>query len=89
MPNLSEWRGSRQRYDDSARFRKRTWPGPSLPTAYRSPLTTLIDRHHQLEREASAASTDEGEHLPATTLSEPGDLLLGDDRRTLRVRGAP
>ncbi|WP_435846967.1 2OG-Fe dioxygenase family protein [Streptomyces eurythermus] len=26
---------------------------------------------------------DSGAHLLTTTLSEPGDLLLGDDRRTL------
>lgn len=31
----------------------------------------------------SGVYTDAGEHLLTTTLTEPGDLLLGDDRRTL------
>ncbi|UXY28701.1 2OG-Fe dioxygenase family protein [Streptomyces sp. HUAS TT20] len=31
----------------------------------------------------SGVYTDEGEHLMTTTLSQAGDILLGDDRRTL------
>ncbi|MEU7720815.1 2OG-Fe dioxygenase family protein [Streptomyces tibetensis] len=42
----------------------------------------LIDRLNVTGGESSVYS-DDGTHLLTTTLSTPGDLLLGDDRRTL------
>ncbi|MFC9911913.1 2OG-Fe dioxygenase family protein [Streptomyces sp. NPDC059862] len=42
----------------------------------------LIDRVNVVGGE-SGVYADTGAHLLTTTLSEPGDLLLGDDRRTL------
>ncbi|OBG13152.1 hypothetical protein A5765_01015 [Mycolicibacterium celeriflavum] len=42
----------------------------------------LIGRDNAVGGESSVFSAD-GRHLLSTTLSEPGTLLLGDDRRTL------
>ncbi|WP_163553958.1 2OG-Fe dioxygenase family protein [Candidatus Frankia alpina] len=42
----------------------------------------LINRLNVTGGESSVYSND-GEHLLTTTLAEPGDLLLGDDQRTL------
>jgi hypothetical protein len=42
----------------------------------------LVDRHNAVGGESSVCDLD-GNRLVTTTLSEPGTLLLGDDRRTL------
>jgi hypothetical protein len=44
----------------------------------------MIDRHNVTGGESSVHN-DDGEHLITTTLAEPGDILLGDDRRTLHA----
>jgi hypothetical protein len=46
-------------------------------------ITSLMIGRANVTGGESGVYTDEGEHLLTTTLSEPGDLLLGDDRRTL------
>ncbi|MEV3990596.1 2OG-Fe dioxygenase family protein [Streptomyces sp. NPDC049837] len=46
-------------------------------------ITSLMIGRTNVTGGESGVYTDEGEHLLTTTLSEPGDLLLGDDRRTL------
>ncbi|MEU3373164.1 2OG-Fe dioxygenase family protein [Streptomyces sp. NPDC006660] len=46
-------------------------------------ITSLMIGRTNVAGGESGVYTDEGEHLLTTTLSEPGDLLLGDDRRTL------
>ncbi|QGV79466.1 2OG-Fe dioxygenase family protein [Streptomyces ficellus] len=46
-------------------------------------ITSLMIGRTNVTGGESGVYTDAGEHLLTTTLSEPGDLLLGDDRRTL------
>ncbi|MFD4526776.1 2OG-Fe dioxygenase family protein [Streptomyces sp. NPDC058470] len=46
-------------------------------------ITSLMIGRVNVTGGESGVYTDEGEHLLTTTLSEAGDLLLGDDRRTL------
>ncbi|MFC4610108.1 2OG-Fe dioxygenase family protein [Streptomyces maoxianensis] len=46
-------------------------------------ITSLMINRTNVTGGESGVYTDEGDHLLTTTLSEPGDLLLGDDRRTL------
>ncbi|MGW6642957.1 2OG-Fe dioxygenase family protein [Streptomyces iakyrus] len=46
-------------------------------------ITSLLIGRSNVTGGESAVYTDAGEHLITATLSEPGDLLLGDDRRTL------
>ncbi|RFU83247.1 hypothetical protein DY218_28700 [Streptomyces triticagri] len=46
-------------------------------------ITSLMIGRVNVTGGESGVYTEEGEHLLTTTLSEPGDLLLGDDRRTL------
>ncbi|MCX5048904.1 MULTISPECIES: 2OG-Fe dioxygenase family protein [unclassified Streptomyces] len=46
-------------------------------------ITSLLIGRTNVTGGESAVHSDEGEHLLTVTLSEPGDLLLGDDRRTL------
>ncbi|MCX5421490.1 2OG-Fe dioxygenase family protein [Streptomyces sp. NBC_00078] len=46
-------------------------------------ITSLLIGRSNVTGGESAVYSDEGEHLLTVTLSEPGDLLLGDDRRTL------
>ncbi|MFE6053967.1 2OG-Fe dioxygenase family protein [Kitasatospora sp. NPDC056446] len=46
-------------------------------------ITSLLIGRDNVEGGESAVYTDAGEHLLTTTLARPGDLLLGDDRRTL------
>ncbi|MBL1082178.1 2OG-Fe dioxygenase family protein [Streptomyces actinomycinicus] len=46
-------------------------------------ITSLLIGRTNVSGGESGVYTDAGGHLLTTTLSEPGDLLLGDDRRTL------
>ncbi|QNS05286.1 2OG-Fe dioxygenase family protein [Streptomyces xanthii] len=46
-------------------------------------ITSLMIGRTNVTGGESGVYTDEGEHLMTTTLSRPGDILLGDDRRTL------
>ncbi|MFJ8828030.1 2OG-Fe dioxygenase family protein [Streptomyces sp. NPDC102467] len=46
-------------------------------------ITSLLIDRHNVSGGESSVHTDDGEHLLTTTLTVPGDLLLGDDRRTL------
>ncbi|MFI5759465.1 2OG-Fe dioxygenase family protein [Streptomyces sp. NPDC051563] len=46
-------------------------------------ITSLMIGRTNVTGGESGVYTDAGEHLLTTTLTEPGDLLLGDDRRTL------
>ncbi|WP_328742808.1 2OG-Fe dioxygenase family protein [Streptomyces caniferus] len=46
-------------------------------------ITSLMINRVNVEGGESAVFTDSGEELLTTTLTSPGDLLLGDDRRTL------
>ncbi|MEU9197845.1 2OG-Fe dioxygenase family protein [Streptomyces hundungensis] len=46
-------------------------------------ITSLMIGRTNAAGGESGVYTDKGEHLPTCTLSEPGDLLLGDDRRTV------
>ncbi|MET9361621.1 2OG-Fe dioxygenase family protein [Streptomyces sp. NPDC006632] len=46
-------------------------------------ITSLMIGRANVTGGESGVYTDDGEHLLTTTLAEPGDLLLGDDRRTL------
>lgn len=46
-------------------------------------ITSLMIGRGNVTGGQSSVYADDGEHLVTTTLSEPGDILLGDDRRTL------
>ncbi|MEU8683760.1 2OG-Fe dioxygenase family protein [Streptomyces sp. NPDC048611] len=46
-------------------------------------ITSLMIRRLNVEGGESAVFADSGEELLTTTLTHPGDLLVGDDRRTL------
>ncbi|MER5546216.1 2OG-Fe dioxygenase family protein [Streptomyces sp. NPDC002589] len=46
-------------------------------------ITSLLIGRTNVGGGESGVYADSGAHLLTTTLSEPGDLLLGDDRRTL------
>lgn len=46
-------------------------------------IASLLIARINVEGGESAVYTEDGEHLLTTTLTRPGDLLLGDDRRTL------
>ncbi|HET6733798.1 2OG-Fe dioxygenase family protein [Mycobacterium sp.] len=46
-------------------------------------VTSLLIRRHNATGGESSVSDNDGRHVLTTTLSEPGTLLLGDDRRTL------
>ncbi|MBG0854761.1 2OG-Fe dioxygenase family protein [Streptomyces spinoverrucosus] len=46
-------------------------------------ITSLLIDRVNVSGGESGVYADSDEHLLTTTLSEPGDLLLGDDRRTL------
>ncbi|MET9681193.1 2OG-Fe dioxygenase family protein [Streptomyces coeruleorubidus] len=46
-------------------------------------ITSLLIGRTNVSGGESGVYSDSDEHLLTTTLSEPGDLLLGDDRRTL------
>ncbi|MCB5164169.1 2OG-Fe dioxygenase family protein [Streptomyces bambusae] len=48
-------------------------------------ITSLMIRRTNVTGGESTVHTDDGEQLVTTTLSEPGDILLGDDRRTLHA----
>ena len=51
--------------------------GPTFITAL------MIGRHNVAGGESSVYAED-GDSLVTTTLTEPGDILLSDDRRTLQ-----
>lgn len=46
-------------------------------------ITSLMIGRGNVTGGTSSVYADDGEHLITTTLAEPGDILLGDDRRTL------
>ena len=46
-------------------------------------ITSLMIGRSNATGGESSVRADDGEHLVTTTLSEPGAILLGDDRRTL------
>ncbi|WP_394617093.1 2OG-Fe dioxygenase family protein [Lentzea sp. JNUCC 0626] len=46
-------------------------------------ITSLLINRSNVTGGESSVHTDAGEHLLTCTLATPGDLLLGDDRRTL------
>ena len=46
-------------------------------------ITSLMIGRSNVTGGESSVHTDDGERLITTTLAEPGDILLGDDRRTL------
>lgn len=46
-------------------------------------VTSLLIRRHNAAGGESTVSDNDGRRVLTTTLSEPGTLLLGDDRRTL------
>ncbi|MGW4193875.1 2OG-Fe dioxygenase family protein [Streptomyces sp. NPDC005004] len=46
-------------------------------------ITSLLINRINVTGGESSVCSDDGEGLLTTTLSQPGDLLLGDDRRTL------
>ncbi|MGD9483583.1 2OG-Fe dioxygenase family protein [Streptomyces sp. TRM70308] len=46
-------------------------------------ITSLMIGRRNVTGGQSAVSADDGDLLVTTTLREPGDILLGDDRRTL------
>ncbi|MFG1914983.1 2OG-Fe dioxygenase family protein [Micromonospora sp. NPDC048898] len=48
-------------------------------------ITSLMIHRRNTIGGQSSVHTDDGEHLLSTTLGEPGDILLGDDRRTLHA----
>ncbi|MFJ3581242.1 2OG-Fe dioxygenase family protein [Streptomyces sp. NPDC090127] len=48
-------------------------------------ITSLMIGRGNVTGGESTVSTEDGELLVTTTLSEPGDILLGDDRRTLHA----
>ncbi|MFF8923416.1 2OG-Fe dioxygenase family protein [Streptomyces koyangensis] len=48
-------------------------------------ITSLMIGRSNVTGGESAVYTEDGELLVTTTLSEPGDILLGDDRRTLHA----
>ncbi|GGT19548.1 2OG-Fe dioxygenase family protein [Streptomyces purpureus] len=48
-------------------------------------ITSLMIRRTNVIGGESTVHADDGECLVTTTLSEPGDILLGDDRRTLHA----
>ena len=60
------------------------WPTPEGPHRDGVTLVTslLVGRRNATGGESSAFDLD-GRRLLTTTLTEPGTLLLGDDRRTL------
>lgn len=48
-------------------------------------ITSLMIGRSNVTGGESSVCADDGEPLVTTTLSEPGDILLGDDRRTLHA----
>ncbi|QIJ64539.1 2OG-Fe dioxygenase family protein [Streptomyces sp. JB150] len=48
-------------------------------------ITSLLVGRRNVTGGESSVSTEDGRLLLTTTLSEPGDILLGDDRRTLHA----
>jgi hypothetical protein len=46
-------------------------------------ITSLMIGRSNVTGGQSSVYADDGDHLITTTLSEPGDILLGDDRRTV------
>ncbi|MFF4140749.1 2OG-Fe dioxygenase family protein [Streptomyces sp. NPDC001698] len=48
-------------------------------------ITSLMIGRNNVTGGESSVHTADGDHLITTTLTEPGDILLGDDRRTLHA----
>ncbi|GGS46569.1 2OG-Fe dioxygenase family protein [Streptomyces violaceus] len=63
--------------------------GRALRSASDSSSGAYGVRQNNVTGGESGVCSDEGEHLLTVTLSEPGDLLLGDDRSTPHSASPP